>query len=175
MSLLVAAVLVVGFGISRLVGKAALSRLALLPDEQTLFERDGIRVDVELGSHRSRATLGSFVRVTNARVIVGTGKLRRPDRATVMNVLVLDADAGADLGGGPLTDGFLTFAARRADVTVEGRQLHLPTAPDAGGLGIPRRVSLSVDEAAIEPLRNAVVDRIAEPLPANPELPGYRA
>lgn len=168
-------VLALVYGLSRMVGKAALSRLEARPGEQVLFERDGIRVRTEMGSNRTSTMLRSFVRVTNHRVIVGAGKLSRPDKATITRIAALDTAALADLGAGVLTDGYVTFPARRADVRVEGRELRLLTSPEGLGLGIPASVAVIVDEKSIEALRNAVVEQAAEPLPANASLPGYRA
>ena len=126
-----------------------------LEGEETLFEQDGIRVETEVNGRRHMVT-GSFVRVTNRRILVGTGSTKKPRTAIVRYAILLDSK---EHGGGPLQDGYVTFPVRRDDVTFDD-VVRIPA--EGAAFEIPRFVA--IHRARIEALRAAIVDKARPPV-----------
>jgi hypothetical protein len=151
-----------------LAKKSVLARVTLLPGEEILMELEGLRLRV-LSSADGRETLvfRAFVRVTDRRVIVGTGSPRKPRTALVRYVVELERES---FGRGPLEDGFVTFPAQRGEITVDGRAVRIQPVAGSAAFEIPHCVVLECAEKDAESLRAAMVERALPPV----EGGGYR-
>jgi hypothetical protein len=167
-----AALFVVIVAIWAMGRKARLAKLSIWPGEELLLERDGVRLLVVAGPRRETRIFRSFVRVTNRRIVVGTGSVRKPDKAMIYAVGVLEG--GEAFGAGPLDDGFVTFPTRRDEVRFEGTTVRFGPAPEGAGFGVPVSIGIETDADGVEALRTAIVDQ-RPPAPPNVATARYRA
>jgi hypothetical protein len=136
---------------------ATLAALQPLGDEKLLLETD--RLTLQLGFESESLVEDAFVRITDRRVLFGTGSLQRPQSARVQLVGLLD---GRGFGCGVLEDGYVTFPVRRVDVALDAQTVRI-TSRDPG-YAIPRSIAIACDRdrpELPELLRDALTGRLA--------------
>jgi hypothetical protein len=99
------------------------------------------------------------VRVTNRRLLVGTGSVRKPHKALIRYVVALDGD---EWGNGPFTDGYVTFPARRAAIELTAEKVRIPSPEGQAAFETP--VAIVITRAAHEPLRAALLESAKAPV-----------
>jgi hypothetical protein len=113
-ALLVFVLLLVGVAIA--YRNATLDKLPPLPDEEILFEEDGVRV--EQTGNRTALFFGCKVRLTNHRLIVAQKVLFQKKYALRHVVFYDDLVAdGTDLGQS-MRSGYVTTTLRRQDISL---------------------------------------------------------
>lgn len=110
------------------------------PAESVLFEAD--QLTVRLGFRSEVTVQDAFVRVTNRRMLIGTGSPSEPRRARVQFVALLD---GYGFGKGVIDEGFATFPVKRTEIVLDDGVVQLR--PLGAGFEVPNSVEIVCEEA----------------------------